>query len=124
MATADHVPPRGALQPRTDLVRAWVSLALIPVAFIVAFAVGEGLYALLGYKPEEGTEPLWVALAAGIPALLLFLVPCVAAAVYGNRARLQGHRAGIIAIAVGSAVGLWMLVSNTVQLVAQYRGAR
>ena len=121
MATADHVPPSGALNgPRqvTSLARAWISVALIPVAFVVAFAVSEGLYGLLGYKPEEATEPLWVALVAGIPAVLLFLAPCVAAVLYGNRARTQGHRSGWVPLAVGAGLGLWVLVGNIATLLA------
>lgn len=121
MATADHVPPSGALpgSGRTaDLTRAWVFVALIPVAFMLAFALGEGLYAVLGYKPEEGIEPLWVALAAGAPATALFLVPCVAAVVYGNRARALGRRAGLVPLAVGGVLGLWMLVTTVVSLIA------
>lgn len=121
MATADHVPPSGALNgPRqvTSLARAWISVALIPVALIVAMVVGEGLYGLLGYKPEEGAEPLWVALAAGIPAVLLFLAPCVSAVLYGNRARAQGHRLGWVPLSIGAALGLWMLVGNVATLLA------
>jgi hypothetical protein len=121
MTTAKHIPPVSASSDqgrRTDLSRAWIAVALIPVAFMLAFAVGEGLYALLGYQPEDATEPLWVALVAGVPAIALFLVPCAAAVWYGNRARAEGHRAALVPLVIGAALGLWMVVINTVELFA------
>lgn len=121
MTTAKHIPPVGARSSggrSTNLTRSWIGVALIPVAFVLAFAVGEGLYALLGYKPEDATEPLWVALVAGVPAIVLFLVPCTAAVWYGNKARAEGHRAALLPLAVGAVLGLWMLVMNTVSLFA------
>ena len=121
MTTAKHVPPVGAHPSggrNTNLRMSWIATAMIPVAFVVAFAVGEGLYALLGYKPEDATEPLWVALVAGIPAIVLFLVPCAAAVWYGRKARAEGHRAALVPMAIGTVLGLWMLVMNTVSLFA------
>lgn len=109
-------PDRGGQS--TNLKRSWTSVALIPVGFFLAFAVGEGLYALLGYQPEDATEPLWVALVAGVPAITLFLIPCAAAVWYGNRARAEGHRAALLPVGVGAVLGLWMLVMNTVSLFA------
>jgi hypothetical protein len=120
MTTTNHIPsgaPAGHAR-RSNLTLAWVAVALIPVAFILAFAVGEGLYALLGYKPEDATEPLWVALVAGVPAIVLFLVPCAAAVRYGNRARLEGHRVALVPLVIGAVLGLWMVLINTVTLFA------
>lgn len=88
------------------------------MSFVLAFVVGEGLYALLGSEPDDATEPLWVALVAGVPAIALFLVPCAAAVWFGNRARAEGHRAGLLPLVVGAVLGLWMLVMNTVSLFA------
>ena len=121
MPSAKHIPPvgdRSRGEGSTNLTRSWIAVASIPVAFIAAFAVGEGLYALLGYRPEDATEPLWVALAAGVPALVLFLVPCAAAVWYGNRARAEGHRAALLPLVLGAVLGLWMLVMTTVSIVA------
>jgi hypothetical protein len=121
MTTAKHVPPVGAHTSggrNTNLRMSWIATALIPVAFVLAFAVGEGLYALLGYKPEDASEPLWVALVAGVPAIVLFLVPCAAAVWYGRKARAEGHRAALVPLAIGAVLGLWMLVMNTVSLFA------
>lgn len=117
MTTTNQTPPvgtNGRDRRSTSLTRAWIAIAAIPVAFIVAFAVGEGLYALLGYKPEDATEPLWVALVAGVPAIVLFLVPCVAAVRFGNRARVEGQRAAVVPLVIGAVLGLWMVVINVV----------
>jgi hypothetical protein len=115
-------PSKGTHSSRgrsTNLTRARVAVAFIPVAFVLAFAVGEGLYAWLRHKPEEAAEPLWVALVAGVPAIVLFLVPCAAAVWYGNSARAEGRRAAMLPLVVGAALGLWMLVINTVSLIAR-----
>lgn len=120
MTTAKQIPPAGARSDVGrigDLTRSWIAVVLIPVAFVLAFAVGEGLYALLGYRPEDANEPFWVALVAGVPAIVLFLAPCAAAVRYGSKARAQGHRAAWIPVVVGAALGLWMLIGNAVSLV-------
>ena len=122
MSSNQHVPPAGARdrgERSTNLTRSWIAVASIPVAFVVAFAVGEGLYALLGYKPEDATEPLWVALAAGLPSLVLFLVPCAAAVWYGNKARAEGHRVALVPLLLGAVLGLWMLVTTVVSTFAR-----
>ena len=121
MTTTRRSPPAGAHGAggrSTNLTRSWIAVASIPVAFIAAFAVGEGLYALLGYQPEDATEPLWVALAAGVPAVALFLVPCAAAVWYGTKARAEGSRAALLPVVTGAVLGLWMVVMNIVALVA------
>ncbi len=121
MTTAKHIPPRGAHGSggrSTNLARAWIAVALIPVGFVLAFVVGEGLYALLGYQPEVASEPWWVALVAAVPAIVLFLVPCAAAVWYGNKARAEGNRAALLPMVLGLVFGLWMLVMNTVSLFA------
>jgi hypothetical protein len=119
MSTAKRNPPVGAHGSgglSTNLTRSWIAVALIPVAFVPAFAVGEAPYALLGHKPEDATEPVWVALVAGAPAVALFLVPCAAAVWYANKARAEGHHAGLIPLGTGAVLGLGMLVMNTVAL--------
>ncbi len=49
-----------------------------------------------------------------MPAIVLFLVPCVAAVRYGNRARVEGHRAAVVPLVIGAVLGLWMVVINAV----------
>ena len=74
---------------------------------------------MLGYRPEDTTEPLWVALVAGVPAILLFLVRCGAAVWFGNKARAEAHLAALLPMVIGALLGVWMLVNNTVSLFAR-----
>lgn len=92
---------------RTPLTRAWISVALVPVFFFVAFAAAQGIYALTGYDPSAGaTPPLWADLVAGIPALLILFLPCAGAVVYGLRARREGARAGLVPVVLGVLVAV------------------
>jgi hypothetical protein len=97
---------------------AWTALATIPVFFVLAFAVGEGLYAALGYDPGTGGEPLWVELLVAAVALPVFLAPCVAAVVLGRRARRGGDRGGLVPALIGGLVGAGFVVLNTVTVLA------
>jgi hypothetical protein len=121
MTTAEHVPPLGADGSggrSPNLTRSWIAVALIPVGFVPAFVVGEGLYALLGHQPEVAPEPLSVAPVAAVPAIGLFLIPRASAVWYGNKAPVEGYRAALLPMVVGVVLGLWMLVMNTVSLFA------
>ena len=111
-------PPQDRTAGTVSLVRAWVAVALVAPAFLLAFGLVEVLYALLGYAPEDATEPLWVALVANVPGILLFLVPCAAAVRYGHRAWVQGRSAGLLPAALGGVLGTWMVVLGIVTLVA------
>jgi hypothetical protein len=112
-------PPRGTVpsrkQPAPDsgsaLTWAWVAVALIPVFFFVAFAVGEGLTSLLGY-PVGGDSPLWVTLLSDLAATIAILLPCVAAVCYANRARKSGERRALIPLVIGALAGTgWLILA-------------
>jgi len=91
----------------TPLTRAWISVALIPVFFFVAFAAAQGIYALTGYDPSAGaTPPLWADLAAGLPALLILLLPCAAAVTFGLRASREGARSGLVPAVIAALVAV------------------
>lgn len=96
MTTAERVAYR----------RAWLSLLLFPLALVAAFVVGEGLVTLYGYELDaDDMVPLWVALAAGGPALLVFAVPAAVTWWYVVRAghedvhrvRLPAYLASVLA---------------------------
>jgi hypothetical protein len=103
---------------KEPLPRAWVSVALIPVGFILALAVGEGLFALLGYDSSAGDTPVWVGVVVGVPALLVFLLPCTGAVLYGNRARRAGARLGLLPMVIGGLTGGYMLVLTVAAVVS------
>ena len=99
---------------RRPLKFAWISVALIPVAFIAAMFIGEGLLTLQGFDPEaEEFPPLGVALRAAIPAGLVMIAPAVAAVVFGFRARKRGAGTGIVPAVIGIVVIAYGLVANT-----------
>lgn len=107
-----HAPRHGFVTRVHDtgsaLTRAWVSIVLVPVFFFLAFAAAQGIYVLTGYDPSAGANPpLWADLAAGLPALAILLVPCVAGVVYGVRAH---SRAGSLAAFVAGVLGLGAVV--------------
>ena len=107
----------GSGQMSSLLVRAWTAVALIPVFFFVSFVVGQGLYGLMGYLPED-PMPLWVDLVASLSALAVFLLPCGFAVWYGERANAAGQRAGLAPLAVGAIAGLGILVLTLVTLLS------
>jgi hypothetical protein len=92
--------------------RAWVGVALIPVFFFIAFAVGEVVYALLGYEPEDADAPVWAVVVASAVVVVVVLVPCVAAVHFGRRAVKAGDRHGVYPAVIGAvaAVG-WVALT-------------
>ena len=82
--------------------RAWAGVALVPVFFVIAFAVGEGIYAVMGYRPEDADAPIWAVVAASAVVLLVVLIPCVAAVHFGRRAVKGGDRRGAVPAVIDS----------------------
>jgi len=102
------------------LSRAWLAVALVPVFFFLAFAVGEAAYAVLGYQPENADAPLWVDLVTGVLATAVCLVPCVAAVLYGWRANLVGDRTGLIPLTIGAIAGLSITALTVVSILGPF----
>ena len=91
-----HEPGAGV----RDVRRAWWSLALFPVTFVAAFGVGEGLASLLGHPTGSSDDaPVWLMLAAGVPALRSSSCPrcwrwCSAGGPMGRAIPAAGSRCG------------------------------
>jgi hypothetical protein len=98
---------------------AWWSLLGFVVTFFLAFGVGEGLASLLGHPPG-GDQPaeLWVMVAAGLPALLVFALPAVPAVLLGLRAVRLGDPRGRYPAAVALVVAGGFVLLNLVSGVA------
>ena len=73
--------------------RAWTAVAM-PVFFLVAFAVGEGLYALLGYQPENADAPAWVLLVTLAPTVAVVLIPLRSGAPVRQQGQERRRRPG------------------------------
>ena len=107
-----HLARKNGPLSRADVAyrRAWWSLALYPITFVLAFVIGEGLLSVLA---EDVAEPaFWEALAAATPALLVFASPGVLAVVFGRRAMRWGRRDGKVPAVVGAAIGLGFAALN------------
>jgi hypothetical protein len=94
-------PPR---RPDTSFDRAWTAVVLIPVFAILSYAPGEVTLSAFGYS-SGGDEPFWVSLVVSVVAMSILLVPCVAAVLYGRRARRTGVRGAAVPIVIGAVVG-------------------
>lgn len=94
--------------------RAWTAVALAPVFFFIGFAVGEGMYALLGYEPANADAPVWVVMVALTPAIVAVLIPCAAAVFFGRQATKSGDRRGMVPLVIGVLAGVGLLVLTIV----------
>jgi uncharacterized membrane protein YhaH (DUF805 family) len=102
-----------------DVRRAWWSLLAFVPAFGLAFAVGEGLAAALGHPPGGADQaPWWVMVVAGVPALVVFVVPAVLAWHFGRRAMDLGDPHGRYPLVVGLVVAGGFVLLNLVSAVA------
>ncbi len=114
----DREVPDPAMKRATAVVRftrlAWLAVAAIPIGFIAAMALGEGLLAAQGFGPD-GAPPMAI-LAAALPALTVMLIPDVAAVMFGLRARALGARSGLVATLIGVAAGTYALATNVFAL--------
>lgn len=98
--------------------RAWVSVALIPVFFIVALAVGYLTYDLLGYKPENDDAPLWADVVVAAAVLIPLWIPCGAAISFGRQATRAGDRRGFVPLALGVVAGVGFTTLSLVDVLA------
>lgn len=107
--------PSGSIDNgRRSLRMAWVSVVAIPLAFVAAMFVGEGLLSMQGY--ESGGEefpPIHATLLSAVPAIVIMIAPAISAIWFGFRARRQGVRSGLIPAVVGVAAATITILTNT-----------
>jgi hypothetical protein len=112
-------PPGNSNALRT----AWIAVALIPVALLLAMVAGEGLIDALGYPGDGPDAPLWLALLVATPITLLAMIPAVVAYVYGHRARRAGAgRAATAAMAIGILVIAYWTVTFIAGVIQRLTG--
>ena len=113
-SSAEHsaaTPPERSRGPGA-LTRAWIAVVLIPVFFVIAIGVGEGIISLLGYTAGTGNNPVWVTLVSDLAALAVVLLPCVAAVIFGRLAYRGSDRRGLFPVILGSVAGLgWLILT-------------
>ncbi|WEV77052.1 hypothetical protein O9K63_10655 [Janibacter cremeus] len=97
-----------------DVRNAWLSVLLLPIAFGLAFLIGEGLIGLFGYPVGDtaGEAPLWAILAATIPALLVFCLPALLSSWFARRAASHGDRRGWVPATLLAVVALAFIAMN------------
>jgi hypothetical protein len=89
--------------------RAWWTLALYPFAFVAAFVIGEGLLSLL---TDAGDPAFWEVLVAGIPALIVFVIPGILAVILGRKAMRLGRTEGKVPAMVGAVIAIGFVGQN------------
>lgn len=90
--------------------RAWWSLALYPVSFAAAFAVGEGI--LSAVTEDTDAPAFWHVLAAATPAMIVFVVPGILAVSQGRKAVRLGRKDGKVPVIVGAAIAIGFVGLN------------
>ncbi|MBM7503219.1 hypothetical protein ACFPER_07040 [Agromyces aurantiacus] len=98
---------------RIAVIWAWVCIALVPVAYVVATLVGGAMLALAGV--DEGSTvrpPTAIVLPIGLVSIAVLIAPPVAAIVLGIRAARRGHGSGVVAAVLGAVVVTLAIVLN------------
>jgi hypothetical protein len=117
---ADILPPqRTSTEPPVrddrDVRLAWVCLAASPVAFVVAFVVGEGTSTVLGYD-GTGIAPWWILLVTLVLALTVFCVPAALATWFWQRALARGDDRGKVPAVILITLSAGFLAMNLLAL--------
>jgi len=85
----------------------------MPVAFVAAMFIGDGLLTMQGYESGSAESvPVGVALKAGIPATLVLIAPAVTAMLFGFRSRRRGASNGMIPAVIGIVVGGYVVLMS------------
>lgn len=113
MRTEPRAPLGPSKRADRELRKAWVAVASLPMAMVLAMVVGEGLSSALGYQSgAEQPVPVGPALLAGVPALLILITPGVAAVYYGRRASRAGRRGAKVPAWIGGVAAVVVVAQN------------
>lgn len=94
--------------------RAWFAVAGVPVAYVAATLIGEGLLTLQGYPSgADPSPPLDAVLLAALPALVVLTAPGALAAWWGLR---SADRRGRVPGALGAALAVLAVTLNVLAL--------
>lgn len=84
--------------------RAWWSLALVPIAFVAAFVVGEGIPAWLGHDAAIARPPFGVIALAFFAALAVLALPLLVTGVLSRRAAAANAPGAWTPLVVGASI--------------------
>lgn len=98
--------------------RAWWSCLLFVPSLVASFLTGEGLVAASGHG-GEAEVPFGIALAAGLPAVVVFALPMLAVWHFGRQAERRGNLEGRTPIVVAVVLTAGFLALNLVQVLAR-----
>lgn len=90
--------------------RAWWALALYPLSFVAAFAIGEGILSAL--TDDTGDPTFWQVLVAGTPALAVFVIPGILSVIQGRKAMRLGRKDGQAPALVGGVIAVGFVGLN------------
>ena len=90
--------------------RAWWALALYPLSFVAAFAIGEGIFSAL--TEYTGDPVFWQVLLAGPPALAVLVVPGILSVSQGRKAMRLGRKDGRVPALVGAVIAIGFVGLN------------
>lgn len=117
MSTEANQTHKGKMQQGT---RAWLTLLLLPVSFIVAMVAGEGIASLV-VKSETDTAPIWLMIVVLVVAVAIFALPLIFTARYSKRAVAAGETGArlplIMGLIVVGAFALLNIVSGVMILI-------
>lgn len=105
--------PKPGNERRTskDIAVAWLCLLALPVAWVAAFIVLNGLTSVMGYDIwNDPAPPLWPGIVALVPTILVASVPVIVSTSRARRAGRGGDNrgwvpAGILLVITVSYVG-------------------
>ena len=105
-------PSEAGRSDSREVRRAWWSLMLVPIAFVAAFVVGEGIPAWMGHDSAIASPPWWVIALAFIAALVVFALPLLVTRVFSRRAAAANEPGAWLPLIVsGSIVGAFALIN-------------
>lgn len=92
--------------------RSWWSLLGFVPSFFLAFLVGEGLIAAMGYPVGDTSPPWGLAVAATVPALIVFVLPAGAAIHFGRQAVRRGDRRARVPMTIAVVLAVGFVLTN------------
>jgi len=99
---------------------AWWSFGLLPISFVAASVLGGIILAATGHDPDSETDPsFWQTAVAGIPSVVVMILPCVLVVRFGRRALASGLEEGRDATKAGLAVGAALIALNLMSVVVR-----